>query len=387
MGYNESQDSAGKRAALVYLNNYMDGGRQAGMRLRKTIQDSIIRPLKVFTKDMRFEMREKGLPAYFAAIDGAEQEFCLHTHAFRRMREEADLSSTTTRVMLEGPEWDRKNLEMLLNSKFSNKGFIQRGGGMPRFINLVVGNQVRGFVGRGFKRHLRSGPLLDAFIKSCAQFGAMPVSAIASDLRVTLRCMLPYAFSPRSEEYLALGISFSNSDFGAGAFRLELTVMSLRNGHVMPMKTLNGSGHGEGHNGGKGDDDAMDSTELSEETVLKLIHAKQGEVEDLVRSALHQASANAFFDEVAEAMEKKISWHQFERYLRGKLTQEEMEVVQSLLKKGSKSSELPEVTYDSDDQAIMDLWFASNVLGKIAEGAEGERKEELQSAAGKLLIS
>ena len=386
MSYNEAADCASKQLAQNTLGRYIEKGKMNGMRLLQTVQSTIIRPLNVFTSDMRFEMGEKGLPDYYVNVGGEEIKLRIHTHAFSRMRQEVDLSSNTVRCMIEGPQWDRKNLEMLLNSKFSNKGFTQRGGGAPRFINLVVQDEVRGFVGRGFKRHLRSGPLLDAFIKGCAVYGAMPVDAIASDLRVTLQCMLPYIFSPRDNEYLALGMSLSNSDFGAGSFKMDLTVMSLRNGAVMPLKTLNGNGRGESHNGGSGDEGAVDSTELSEDTIHKLIRAKQGEVIDSVGASLSPGKVNAFLDEVAVAMDRKISWYQFERYLRGKLNQEETAEVQAMLRKDGRSSDLPDVDYDFDDKAVMDLWFASNVVAQIATKADGAKKEELQGIAGKLLV-
>lgn len=393
--YNAAIDTPSARMAQKALDTYMLRGKTDGMQLRNTVQAMVIRPLKVFTKDMHFWARGDGdktgtLPLYDVTLnEGSEDEevfqFELHPHAFSRMRSEADLSANTVKVMAEGPEWDRRNLAYIMNSKFKNKAFKQRGGGHPRFINLVVGNQVRGFVGRGFKRHLRSGPLLDTFIKACAQYGAMPVEATATDLRITLRCMLPFVFSPREGEYLGLGVSFSNSDFGAGMMRIDLNVMSLRNGRVMPMKTLNGNGRGESHAGGKGDDESADSSELSDGTVRKQITAKQSEIEDLVTSALSPESVNSFFDEVAEAMDNKITWHTFEKYLRGRLTQEEMVGVQELLKKGAKSSELPDVQYDGDDQAIMDLWFASNVISKVASERDADTKEELQGLAGKLL--
>ena len=386
MTYNQALDISAKKVAQIALSSYMERGKAAGMQLRKTIQDTVIRPLNVFTKDMSFTMPEKGLPDYFVVVDGVQQKLSLHPHAFSRIIQEVDLAASTVRVMVEGRDWDRGNLEMLLNSKYKNKGFAQRGGGLPRFINLVVGTQVRGFVGRGFKRYLKSGPLLDAYIKACASYGAMPVEAIASDLRVTLRCMLPYVFCPREGEYMGIGVSFSNSDFGAGSYHIDLNVMSLRNGHVMPMKTLNANGRGEAHNGG-GDGGEIDSTELSESTIVKLILAKQGEVADLVGSALQPDKVNAFLDEVADAMNHKISWYQFERFLRGKLTKEEMESVQKLLVRGAASSELPDVKYDADDNAIMDLWFASNVVGSIANKvSDAGRKEELQSVAGKILL-
>jgi hypothetical protein len=384
-----NQSDTGKQLAQKKLDAIIQRGKMDGMRLRETVKKTVIRPLKIYTKDMKFQLddhKHKPLPRYFVTMSGEEHEFSLHSHAFSQMREEVDLSAKTVRVMLEGPPWDRINLECVLNTKFTNKVFNQRGGGPPCFINLVVGDQVRGFVGRGFKRHLRTGPLLDAFIMSCARFNALPVEAYATDLRINIRTILPHLFEPREGEFLALGMSLSNSDFGSGSFRIDLNVMDVRSGRVMPLKTLNGkNGRGEAHNGGGGDDDAVDSTELSEDTIKKKIIAKQGEVRDLVDATLKPDRVQAFFDEVADAMDKQISWYRFERYLRGKLNEEEMKEVQELLKKGAKSAELPDVQYNADDQAIMDLWFASNVIGHIANKASDERKEDLQVAAGRLL--
>lgn len=387
--YNQAIDSAAKTRAEQNLHQYIERGKLEGKRLRETVKKTIIRPLKVFTKDMAFVLRPNdkgGLPDYVVRVDDTVENLTLHSNAFSRMRQEVDLSHGTVKAMIDGPAWDRELLEKVLNTKYANKVFNQRGGGLPRFINLVVGQEVRGFVGRGFKRHLKTGPLLDAFIMACGSVNAMPVDAVATDLRITLHCMMPYVFCPRDGEYVGLGVSFSNSDFGAGSFRIELNVMSLRNGQVMPMRTLNGDGRGESHNGGKGDDSVTDSTELSEQTIQKQVLAKQSEVRDLVLAALAPDKVNEFLDQVADAMNQKISWHTFERFLRGKLNQEEMENIQGLLKRSGKSEALPDVKYDGDDQAIMDLWFASNIIGQVAEKCgDSGRKEELQQAAGKLL--
>lgn len=391
MQYNiKDQNSAAYKNAEKRLNRYVTRGMEQGKALLDTVNKTVIRPIKVFTHDMRFSMadtKQGDLPRYFVAIDGVEHQFSLHSHAFSRMRSEVDLSAGTIKHMIDGPEWDRRNVETLLNSKFQNKVFRQRGGGHARFINLVVGDQVRGFVGRGFKRHLKSGPLLEAFIGACRSLGAIPVEAAATDLRFSLRAMLPYVFTPRDNEHMALGVSFSNSDFGAGSFRLERCVMSLRCGTVLPLDVLNGNGRGESHAGGKGDDDVTDSAELSEDTIAKLIVAKQGEVKDIVASALQADAINSFFDQVAEAMDKKVSWHTFERFMRGKLSAEEMETVKSLLKKGAKTSDLPDVEYTVDGDALMDAWFASNLIGKMASQVKDpERAEDLQQQAGKLLM-
>lgn len=380
-----------KKEAEQRLDRYVQRGSEAGQQLVKAVRATTIRPLKVFTKDMRFSVSDTNRgdnPRYFVKLDNEEEiELKLHSHALSRMRQEVDLSASTVKTMVDGPDWDRQNLEMLLNSKFRNKVFRQRGGGLPRFINLTVGDEVRGFVGRGFKRHLRSGPLLSSFVHTCTVYGAQPVEAFSSDLRVTLRAVLPTVFEPHPGEYIALGVSFSNSDFGAGAFRLDLTVMSLRNGNSMPLKTLNGSGRGESHAGGKGDDDVEDSTELSEDTVAKLIFAKQGEVKDLVTAALSPSKVNENLDLIYTAMKNRVSWYQLERFLRGKANQQELEYIQSLLKASAKSEELPDVAYDSEGLAVMDAWFASNLIAHVAEKSnDPDKKEVLQDAAGKFLL-
>ena len=70
--------------------------------------------------------------------------------------------------------------------------------------------------GRNFKRNLATAPLIKAFVEQCGTHQAGPVEATATDVKTVLKCMLPYVFEPVDGEFVAFGLTFCNSDFGAG---------------------------------------------------------------------------------------------------------------------------------------------------------------------------
>ncbi len=387
----QSYQTARQRPATVRayntLQQHFAKGRNEGMALFEKIKKLIIVDYMVFTDDMSFTASDHRHqpPLYFATLrnrDGSPKETMeleLHPHAFSQMTQAIGVSKSSVNNM--GAEkWEREDLAGLMNSRFTRLDFKQRGGGKDRFMNRVVDGKVRGFVSRMFARHLSSGPILEAFVKSSSKFGAQPASAITTDLRFTLRTFLPHVFEPTDGEYIAIGCSCSNSDFGSGTLRIGLCVLRVRGGTVSHVRDVY-----TGYHRGKADNSADVSVELSQDTIKKQIQAKQSEIEDVVMDALHPKKVNDFLDTIAKATEKQISWHKLERYLQGKLTQAEVQEIQLLLEKGDETGELPSVQKDADNNAIADLWWASSAISKIADRQTGDRKEELQSAAGALL--
>lgn len=370
------------------LQQHFVKGRSEGVALFDQIKKLIIVDYMVFTDDMSFTASEHKYqpPIYFATLrnrDGSSKETMeleLHPHAFSQMTAAVKVSKNTMGNMSES-QWERDLGAYILNEKFTKMDFKQRGGGKDRFMNRVVDGKVRGFVSRMFARHLSSGPILEAFVKSSNKFGALPASAITTDLRFTLRCFLPHVFEPADGQFIAIGCSCSNSDFGSGTLRIGMCVLRVSNGTVSYVRDVY-----TGYHRGKADNSADVSVELSQDTIKKQIQAKQSEVEDVVTDTLHPKKVNDFLDTVSKASEKKISWYKLERYLQGKLSQAEVQEIQLLLEKGDETGELPSVQKDVDGNAIADLWWASSAISKIADRQTGERKEDLENAAGALLL-
>jgi hypothetical protein len=69
-----------------------------------------------------------------------------------------------------------------------------------------------------------SGPILDAFAKTCAEIGARPIQGIGGELRFSVKALIPKVYvigKQGNEEVFAFGVSLSNSDFGCGALSLQ----------------------------------------------------------------------------------------------------------------------------------------------------------------------
>lgn len=370
--------------AQANLDQYVQRGKMQGLSLFESIKNNVITPYRVYTRDMSFMPGELtgSTPRY--AINMAEdvRHLTLHRHALSQMAAEVKIPMTFVNTLTEGEDWERRELSDLLHERFSKLDFKQRGGGSPRFINLVVGNEVRGFVSRSFKRYLKSGPIFEAFVKACAAHALVPVQALTSDLRLTLRCVLPTAFEVTRGEHVAVGISCSNSDFGAGPMKLSLNIMNLETSVITVLKSLKEERHV-----GAAEKDQGTSDMLSDETIEKRISAVQSEIRDVVTAAVHPDQVDELLDMVRRAKSKELSWSRFVSYMQGTLTSEEIKEVETLLKDRKKSEEIADIAYDVDNQAIINLWWASNAVSSIAARHDPDKQDEIQTLAGKILAS
>lgn len=384
MSYQTARANAATSQAYSLLNNYFTKGREEGMQLFEQVKKLIIVDYMVYTKDMSFLPAEArlGNPVYRAKVGPNQKEFTLHVHALRQMATQVGIPSSFVNTLRAGEDWERRELSDLLTERFNKLDFKQRGGGGDRFMNRTVDGEVRGFVSRMYQRHITSGPILESFVKACSQFGAMPASALTTDLSFTLRCFLPHVFEPTDGEFIGIGCSCSNSDFGAGSLRLGLCVIRTKNGAVSYVKDT----HSQRHLG-RADNSAEDSVELSNDTIKKQIIAKQGEVSDIVTATLHPDKVNEFLEVIAKAIDKKVSWYKLEKFLQGRLSKQEIEELQLLLEKGDESGELPPVSQDVDGTSIANLWWASSAVSRMAERQSNDsRKGDLQDVAGALLL-
>lgn len=96
-----------------------------------------------------------------------------------------------------------------------------------------VNGKVHGIMSDAYRR-LDSRPGVDAFIGAVSALGAVPYGGVVTDTRVVIKAILPRVFvlgsqrtdghGDRFHDAIALGLSLSNSDFGAGTYKLNLYV-------------------------------------------------------------------------------------------------------------------------------------------------------------------
>lgn len=387
MEYQKAMESAGAKLALDRLKNRFSLTREVALKVWAQAREMVITDCDIVVDDMLFEPQNKvgSTPLYFVKVDGVQRQWTVHPHALKQMSNEVSIPTTFVNTLTYAiGAWERRELTDLLNERFRKCEFKQRSFlSRASFTNRVVGTEVRGFVSPSFKIWLSTPHMLEAFARACQTYGAMPVEAKGTSLHFNFRSMLPHVFEPKAGTFIALGASFTNSDFGAGALRIKLDVMNVANGTISSVKPVMSKSHG----GGARKDQEEHSSVIKPDTMRKLVEASKAEVKDAVESALHPDAVNGLLETVTKAMEAEISWARLQNYLSGKLTQEEIRQIEQLIKGERQSKTLPSLKYDNDGSAVIDLWWASNAVAEIADTVtDGDRQADLRDAAGGLLL-
>jgi hypothetical protein len=255
--------------------------------------------------------------------------------------------------------WGLNALVGLLNENYSRVE--------SKFLVRSVGPEVRGFLSDRFRR-IDTAPIIEEFLRSTRELGAVPVGAVLTPTKFALKVMIPHVFEPITNEVLGIGIALHNSDYGDGACWLRIFVMRLL--------CLNGM-FGEDimrkvHLGGRLGDDLAFSEVTYQLDTKTMVSATR----DIVAQALtpevveHRmgliaaaASAEVDADQRINAMQKAA-----------RLTKEEAKRVKEL--------------YTSADVEMLPpgntAWRLSNALALFAHDNEPARQLEIEALAGEL---
>jgi len=244
------------------------------------------------------------------------------------------------------------------------------------FLHRFVGDELRGFLSRKFNRWLASEPLLDAFIQACDYTSAVPVEAVVSDVRVSLKCILPFIFQPVPGEYICLGVTWSNSDFGAGMLTIATSVWSARSfSHTVLDSALS-----RVHIGKLIQDTDL---ELSDDTAKKEVIAQCAAIGDVVESQLRYSNVDRVLRAIRAASEEKIAWLDIKPHLARLLAKADVQRLQEAF--DHDVVDLPPAVL-CDGEKMVSKWWAISAVGWLANHtSDADRKTELQNLAGPLL--
>lgn len=257
--------------------------------------------------------------------------------------------------------WGRDLLKHTLNEHAQNMG--------GRYLMRSVDGEVRGFLSDRYRR-LDSRPLLNAFVEGCDEVGAIPFEGVATDLRSSVRAIVPKVYEPTEGECMVFGLSWTNSDFGAGTYQVSAFVLRLicDNGLVTEsqMKQV--------HLGGR----LPDNLVFSAETYAKDTETMTLATRDIVRAALSTGS----MEDRAEAIAAAASDEEGFDIVAG------IKKAQKTLTKGETKA--VKEAYEGGDVLMLPAgntaWRFSNALSWVANSAEDpERKLELQRLAGAVI--
>jgi len=307
----------------------------------------------------------------------------IHNHALGQMASVIDVARQYVSKLKTGKSWRQELLAHILNQHFSKEEFLTAKGKPISYLRRAVGDEVRGFQGRNFGRTLATAPLLKTFVEECGRWQAGPIEGHTTDIATMLKCAMPYIFEPVRGEFIAFGVAFANSDFGAGKLAISGVVLRISSGTL----TVTDDAMSRVHIGKMlGNDDEADVI-LSDETIGKELDAHRSAVADMVKSVLAPASVDRTLKMIQAADKHGIEWHRLRTTLAKVLNKAEIDFVKQLLTNGDDLMDLPPVHRDGDERTAT-AWWAANVVGWFANKEDdAERKHALQTLAGEVMVA
>lgn len=359
----------------------MENGANQRNQLLKVITDTVIQDRLVGPHQMTFVPSEActnlvGL-TYRGSEDGVVK---IHKHALSQLCNKVSFPLTYLRTLrnyysaLEH-EWPADLLAHNLNTLYEKVPFKDKDG-RPRFLHRIVNGELRGFLSRKYNRHMASEPLLAAHLAACEEMGAVPLEAVATAVKYSLKCVVPQIFMPVDNYPVAIGVEWSNSDFGAGRLQVALVVYMPNQGRSWILDNA----ISRVHIGSVLEDSDL---EISDETAQKEVAAQRSAVRDAVVTYLKPETGNRVLAALADASEEGVSWANLRTQLNRFLSRGEVDSVKAML--DDRIEDLPPVKKTATGTQPTTLWIMA-ALGKLAERADDpDRMLELQRAAGSFL--
>ena len=371
-------------------NARFDIGEKAEATLLQTIANMTIRDRLVPPRSMKFaiEFEEKPAPKGADAevvpiginlvYSGDVNMYRIHRHALGQLAGKVEFPITYLNKLNTQDLWRLELLIHNLNTLFHNSSF-ERGNSEPRFLHRLVGGEVRAFLSRRFNRHLASLPMLRAFIEAVRAVHGRPIEALSTDIRWSLKCFLPLVFEAFPGQYICVGVTMANSDFGAGKMSVTQTVWDP----MRDARTVLDESFSRVHLGSVIEDSDM---EMSEETAVAEVEAQASAIRDAVTQMLSEESVGRALKAIKAAHEQEIPWHQLKGMLSRILYDKEVAAIETLLNSPG-IVDLPPVGKTATGEPLPTKWWAASVISRIATNENDERKMELQQQAGKILGS
>lgn len=353
--------------------------------LLERVAKMVIRDKLVLPTGTKFEVWDdaNGAPELRIQYGAQPDRIAIHKHALSQLAGKVSIPIAFVHGLNardKTHEWKTHLLAHNMNKLFHSTPWApDRNGNPTKFLHRIVGDELRGFLSRRFNRHLASAPLLRAFVETCTQTSARPIEAIASDVRVSLKCFLPHVFEAYPGQYICAGVEWSNSDFGAGKLTVSQTLWDpLRGTSSVLDDTIS-----RVHLGSLIEDSDI---EMSDETAASEVDTLAKAIRDSVIAMLSEQSVKRLLEAIRVANEQEIPWSKLKGQLAKFLYKKDIESIEALLLNGDDVLDLPPPGFNTEGKLIPTRWWAATLISTMAARTKDEdRKIELQNEAGKLL--
>lgn len=383
-GVDPTKMSSEAQAALQLLLSRVVVGRDQQKRIIKACSEQIPRDRYVHPHLMRFRRDKDGkVVINYAQGPGHDcwakyETIKIHPHALGQLSDTADINRHYVGKLNQPPiQFRGELLTHNLNELFHKHTYLNRAKQEAEFLHRLVGNELRGFLTQSYNRHLLSMPLLMAFIDACQEVDARPMAGFATDTKISLQCYLPWGFEIVAGDFVALGVQFSNSDFGDGKLKVSHTFMRVTGFAAGVME----ESFSRVHLGGVVRDSDL---RLSDEVAKKEIETVAAAIKDAVQQVLHHTSIEKLIRLMQKAAAEEIPWEKLRGNLAKVLGKEDVGTVKDMLEK--RIENLPPPGIGSDGRPLATRWWAAAAVALLADKEiDTTRSADLKEYAGKLL--
>lgn len=359
---------------LLYtrMSQRLEMGTEQQEQLLDRVSKMVIQDRLVPPELMHFEPQGHTVGLQYAGKEDVPM-LSVHPHALRQLTTKVGIPATYVNQLQDAKEpWRVDLLAHILNEHYTHTTFPDKSGS-PRFLHRIVDNELRGFLSRRFNRHLASAPILGAFLQAAAMAQAIPLAATGSDVKLALKMYLPFIFEPVEKQYCAVGVEWSNSDFGAGRMQVALTVWMP----AWDRFSVLDHAISRVHIGSVIEDSDV---ELSDATAQKEAEAQASAVADAVTAQLSIDNIERLLSAIEQAHEDAVPWHRLKGNLARFLGKKEIEMLRDAMR--NEITELPPIKRVNTEQ-LPSKWWASQAVAWLASKVEDPtRRLELEHAAG-----
>lgn len=306
-----------------------------------------------------FVNQQKGEESRLEVLLGSGGFRPIHKHALQQVAEISDLPWGDFVSRRLGTAWEREMLARCFSE-------IWRHANGRKLFRSVAGT-VRGVLSDSYRR-LDSRPILDAVVNAAREIGAVPSEGAISDVRVSLRVILPRVYEPVPGEFMVFGGAWNNSDFGAGANNFSLFCVRLLCLNGLVGESL----MRQVHLGRRLDENMV----FSRRTYELDTAATASSMRDAVKAHLAPAAVDAYLERVRRAATEEVDGAGLRERFRKALTKTEATAVIDLFN-------TPDVEYLPPGQTT---WRAAQAVSRFAQQVpDATRRMELETYAGSLL--
>jgi hypothetical protein len=347
-------------AAKASLSKLIEAGRARSAEIIQRVSRDIPQDAIVKGEAMTFGVDDEG--ELKVALGSGSVPRDVHVHALRQIASKAGVPKDYLDRLRTGDGWQRTLAEEICNTTYGNQG--------GRYLVRSSEGQVRGFLSDKYRR-LDCHQMLEAACATFQELGAIPVGGHASDIKASLRAVIPTVYEPVPGEAMVFGLEWNNTNYGGTAYGMRTFAERLTclNG-MMGENLLR-----EIHLGGRLPDDLELSKKTMELDTLTMVSATR----DVILHGLGSKAIQRRIDAVKAAHETDFDGDSF-RKAWAKATKDLTNAERTRVK---EVYEGPDVVMLPEGQTP---WRLSNALSWVANQTEDEdRCVELQRMAGRVV--